>query len=218
MQYNTIAHQQAPQSDNKLAMFAGLAVAGCVALGVVATVSAPAQTNLYAPATTTVRPVVRAMPVPVPRQVAQTRYEPVYASADYQDAEPVQYQQYVQQPAQATGFSSSLLLAPVAAVAGALAYMMKPAAAPQKDWSMMMAAASPELFEKVKAVVVEELGIDADQATPDANVTDLGADSLDLVELIMRLEEEFDIEIPEELAVKITTVQEAADAVAQQQA
>lgn len=79
-----------------------------------------------------------------------------------------------------------------------------------------MFTADAELYEKVKAIVVEELDIDADAATPDANVTDLGADSLDLVELIMRLEEEFDIEIPEELAVKITTVQEAADAVAQQ--
>lgn len=59
--------------------------------------------------------------------------------------------------------------------------------------------ASPELYEKVRNIVCEELGIDKEKATPNANVQELGADSLDLVELIMKLEEDFGIEIPEEV-------------------
>lgn len=67
-------------------------------------------------------------------------------------------------------------------------------------------------FERVKKVVVEQLEVDEKEVTPDASfVDDLGADSLDVVELVMGLEEEFDIEIPDESAEKITTVQHAID-------
>ncbi|RAM51073.1 acyl carrier protein [Mastigocladus laminosus UU774] len=69
-----------------------------------------------------------------------------------------------------------------------------------------------DIFEKVKEIVVEQLGVEPEQVTPQANfANDLGADSLDTVELVMALEEEFDIEIPDEAAEKITTVQEALD-------
>ncbi len=65
---------------------------------------------------------------------------------------------------------------------------------------------------KVKEIIVEQLGVDAGQVTPEASfVDDLGADSLDTVELVMALEEKFDIEIPDEDAEKITTVGEAIE-------
>ena len=64
--------------------------------------------------------------------------------------------------------------------------------------------------ERVKNIIVEQLGVEADQVKPEAQfVNDLGADSLDTVELIMALEEEFDIEIPADKAEKIKTVGEA---------
>ncbi len=64
--------------------------------------------------------------------------------------------------------------------------------------------------EKLKAIVVEQLGVDADKVVPGAKfVDDLGADSLDLVEMIMALEEEFGVEIPDEDAEKIVSVQDA---------
>ncbi|MEE0944461.1 MAG: acyl carrier protein [Clostridia bacterium] len=67
-------------------------------------------------------------------------------------------------------------------------------------------------FEKVKGVIVDQLGVDEDDVTMDANfVDDLGADSLDIVELIMGLETEFDIEIPDEDAEKIATVGDAVN-------
>ena len=66
--------------------------------------------------------------------------------------------------------------------------------------------------EKVKAIIVEQLGVDEEEVTADASfVDDLGADSLDTVELVMAFEEEFGIEIPDEDAEKITTVQNAID-------
>jgi acyl carrier protein len=66
--------------------------------------------------------------------------------------------------------------------------------------------------EKVKNVIVDSLNVDADKVTPDASfVDDLDADSLDQVELILALEEEFDTQIPEEEAAKITTVGEAIE-------
>ena len=64
-------------------------------------------------------------------------------------------------------------------------------------------------FERVKNVIVDQLSVDADEVTLEASfVDDLGADSLDVVELIMGLETEFDIEIPDEDAEKISTVYE----------
>ncbi len=66
--------------------------------------------------------------------------------------------------------------------------------------------------DKVKSIIVEQLGVDADEVTPNASFTDdLGGDSLDIVELVMAFEEEFDIEIPDEEAEKIGNV---ADAIA----
>ena len=68
------------------------------------------------------------------------------------------------------------------------------------------------LAERVKKVVVEQLGVNEDEVTNEASfVDDLGADSLDTVELVMALEEEFDCEIPDEEAEKIATVQQAID-------
>jgi acyl carrier protein len=65
---------------------------------------------------------------------------------------------------------------------------------------------------QVKAIVAEQLGVKLEQVTSDASfVDDLGADSLDTVELVMALEEEFETEIPDEDAEKITTVQQAID-------
>ena len=64
--------------------------------------------------------------------------------------------------------------------------------------------------EKVKSIIVEQLGLDADEVTAEASFTeDLGADSLDIVELVMAFEEEFGIEIPDEDAEKIGRVKEA---------
>jgi len=69
-----------------------------------------------------------------------------------------------------------------------------------------------ELFDKVKAVVVDQLGVDEDEVHEDsAFVDDLGADSLDIVELVMALEEEFGVSIPDEQAEKIKTVGDAVD-------
>lgn len=66
------------------------------------------------------------------------------------------------------------------------------------------------VFEKVKSIIVEQLGVDEDEVTADASfIEDLGADSLDIVELVMALEEEFDIVIPDEDAEKIRTVGQA---------
>ena len=63
------------------------------------------------------------------------------------------------------------------------------------------------MFEKIRDIIVEQLGIDPDEVTEQSSfIDDLGADSLDIVELIMALEEEFGMEIPDEEAEKISTV------------
>lgn len=68
------------------------------------------------------------------------------------------------------------------------------------------------VFEKVKDIIVEQLGVDEGEIAMESSfIDDLGADSLDLVELIMALEEEFDLEIPDKEAEKITTVGDAVD-------
>ncbi|OBQ35013.1 MAG: acyl carrier protein [Anabaena sp. CRKS33] len=70
-----------------------------------------------------------------------------------------------------------------------------------------------DTFERVKKIIIEQLSVDKpEKVIPDASfIDDLGADSLDTVELVMALEEEFDIEIPDEAAEKITTVQAVVD-------
>jgi acyl carrier protein len=69
-----------------------------------------------------------------------------------------------------------------------------------------------EIFQKVKKIVIDQLEVDADKVTPEASfANDLGADSLDTVELVMALEEEFDIEIPDEEAEQIDTVGKAVE-------
>lgn len=68
------------------------------------------------------------------------------------------------------------------------------------------------VFEKVKKIIVEQLGVEEDEIAMESSfIDDLGADSLDIVELIMALEEEFDIEIPDSEAEKIATVGDAVD-------
>ena len=67
-----------------------------------------------------------------------------------------------------------------------------------------------DVAEKVKAIIVDNLGVDASEVTAEANFTnDLGADSLDTVELIMEFEKEFDIQIPDDKAEAIATVEDA---------
>ncbi len=66
--------------------------------------------------------------------------------------------------------------------------------------------------DKVKEIIVEQLGVDPNQVTPEAHfIDDLGADSLDTVELVMAFEEEFDVEIPDDDAEKIATVKSAIE-------
>lgn len=67
-------------------------------------------------------------------------------------------------------------------------------------------------FEKLQQIIADVLGIDPSEITPESTFTeDLGADSLDLFQIIMAIEQEFDIEVPQEQAEKVTTVQSAAD-------
>ncbi len=69
-----------------------------------------------------------------------------------------------------------------------------------------------EVFDKVKEIIVEQLGVAENTVTPEASfIDDLGADSLDIVELIMSLEEEFDMEIPDADAEKIVTVNDVVE-------
>ncbi len=72
-----------------------------------------------------------------------------------------------------------------------------------------------DIFEKVKAIVAEQLSVEAAEVTPEANfLNDLNADSLDVVEMVMALEEAFDVEIPDEAAEEIKTVQDAVNFIA----
>ncbi|GAB4478430.1 acyl carrier protein [Thermoleptolyngbya sp. C42_A2020_037] len=75
---------------------------------------------------------------------------------------------------------------------------------------------SDEILTKVKKIVSEQLSVEESEVSPESNfANDLGADSLDTVELVMALEEEFDIEIPDEAAEGIATVQAAVDYIKQ---
>ena len=76
----------------------------------------------------------------------------------------------------------------------------------------MRPMSSEEVFDKVKEIIVEQLGVAETAITPDASfIDDLGADSLDIVELIMALEEEFDLEIPDADAEKVVTVNDVVE-------
>ena len=76
----------------------------------------------------------------------------------------------------------------------------------------MAAEVNVELLNKVKKIISEQLGVDEDDVTNNASfIDDLGADSLDQVELVMALEESFELEIPDEDAEKLRTVQDAID-------
>ena len=76
-----------------------------------------------------------------------------------------------------------------------------------------------DISERVKKIVVEHLGVEADKVTENASfIDDLGADSLDTVELVMAFEEEFGVEIPDDAAEKITTVKDAIDYIDQNKA
>jgi acyl carrier protein len=72
--------------------------------------------------------------------------------------------------------------------------------------------ADKSIEEKVKDIIVEQLGVNPEQVTPQASfIEDLGADSLDIVELVMAFEEEFGVEVPDEEAEKLQTVQDVID-------
>jgi len=80
-------------------------------------------------------------------------------------------------------------------------------------------ASAEEISEKVKSIIAEQLGVSLEEVQPTASfIEDLGADSLDIVELIMALEEEYDIEIPDEDAEKIQTVQDVVSYIVERQA
>ena len=69
-----------------------------------------------------------------------------------------------------------------------------------------------ELFEKLKGMIVDQLGVDEDSITMESSfVDDLNADSLDMVELVMTMEQEFDISVPDEVAEKVGTVGDAVE-------
>jgi acyl carrier protein len=80
-------------------------------------------------------------------------------------------------------------------------------------------ATPEEISERVKSIIVEQLGVSLEEVTPQASfIEDLGADSLDIVELIMALEEEYDLEIPDEDAEKIQTVDDVTKYIQAKQA
>ncbi|MDR3270891.1 MAG: acyl carrier protein [Peptococcaceae bacterium] len=73
------------------------------------------------------------------------------------------------------------------------------------------------VFEKVKAIVIEQLGVDEDKVTLETSFEDLNADSLDIVELVMALEEEFEMDIPDEDAEKLKTIGDAVNYIKENQ-
>ncbi|MFN4895608.1 MAG: acyl carrier protein [Pseudomonadota bacterium] len=80
-------------------------------------------------------------------------------------------------------------------------------------------ATPEEIQERIKSIIVEQLGVSLEEVTPQASfIEDLGADSLDIVELIMALEEEYDMEIPDEDAEKIQTVDDVTKYILAKQA
>jgi len=80
-----------------------------------------------------------------------------------------------------------------------------------------MAAANEAIFSDLKDIIVEQLAVDPEEVTLEASfVEDLNADSLDLVELIMEIEEKFGIQVPDEIAEKIVTVADAVDYIQEQ--
>jgi acyl carrier protein len=79
-------------------------------------------------------------------------------------------------------------------------------------------ATREETFDRLKSIIVEQLAVDADEVSMEASfIEDLNADSLDLVELIMELEEQFGIQVPDEVADKIVTVGDAVDYIIEHQ-
>jgi acyl carrier protein len=93
----------------------------------------------------------------------------------------------------------------------------KPDSDHNRDNSSGVAEPMSDIADKIKRIVVEHLGVDEAKVTPEASfIDDLGADSLDTVELVMAFEEEFDVEIPEDAAEKIATVKDAIDYIEKQ--
>lgn len=79
-------------------------------------------------------------------------------------------------------------------------------------------ASKDQIYDKVKAIIVDQLGVEEDEVSIESSfIEDLGADSLDIVELIMALEEEFEIEVPDEDAEKLMTVGNAVDYIKEHQ-
>ncbi|WP_457853193.1 acyl carrier protein [Streptomyces bacillaris] len=110
----------------------------------------------------------------------------------------------------AVAAAAAVFVTGAAGVAGAATVSVTPVQVAVQVSPVKMRMATIE--ERVVRIVVEQLGVPREEVVPDARfVEDLGADELDLVEIVMALEEEFDTEIPDEEAEKILTVQDAID-------